>query len=61
MNLKLAYLLESMNIAIIASHTFWNSLDNYIKQFKSCNGFKHKVKDKFFKVIKTKEDEFYKY
>ena len=41
--------------------TIWNSLDKYIKQFKSCNGFKHKVKDKFFKVIETKEDEFYKY
>ena len=41
--------------------TIWNSLDKYIKQLKSCNGFKHKVKDTFFKVIKTKEDEFYKY
>ena len=41
--------------------TIWNSLDKYIKQCKSCNGFKHKVKDKSFKVIKTKEDEFYKY
>ena len=41
--------------------TIWNSLDNCIKQVKSCNGFKHKVKEKFFKVYKTKEEDIYKY
>ena len=41
--------------------TIWNSLDNFIKQLKSCNSFKHKIKDKFFKVIKSKEDDIYKY
>ena len=41
--------------------TIWNSLDNCIKQVKSCNGFKHKVKEKIFKVYKTKEEDIYKY
>ena len=41
--------------------TIWNTLDEFIKKCKSCNEFKHKVKEKFFKVIKTKEDELYRY
>ena len=38
--------------------TIWNSLDNHIKQFKSCNGFKHKVKDKFLRLLKPKKMSF---
>ena len=39
--------------------TIWNSLENNIKEAKSCNNFKHKIKEKFFKQIK--EDDVYSY
>ena len=41
--------------------TIWNSIDNAIKEAKTCNNFKHKVKNKYFKDIKQKEDDIYKY
>ena len=42
--------------------TIWNSLlENSLKETKSCNSFKHKVKDKFFKQIKLKEEDVYSY
>ena len=41
--------------------TIWNSLENNIKEAKSCNNFKHKIKEKFFKQIKLKEDDVYSY
>ena len=41
--------------------TIWNNLENDIKEAKSSNSFKHKIKDKFFKQIKLKEDNVYMY
>ena len=41
--------------------TIWNSIDNRIKQSKTCNSFKHGVKDKFFKDLKSREDNIYIY
>ena len=41
--------------------TIWNSLENSIKEAKTCNSFKHRVKDKFFKQIKLKEEDVYCY
>ena len=41
--------------------TIWNNIDNTIKEAKTCNTFKHKIKDKYFKDIKQKEDDIYKY
>ena len=39
----------------------WNNLENDIKEAKSSNSFKHKIKDKFFKQIKLKEEDVYIY
>ena len=39
----------------------WNNIDNVIKEVKTCNNFKHKIKDKFFKDIKQREEDIYKY
>ena len=39
----------------------WNNIDNVIKDVKTCNNFKHKIKDKFFKDIKQREEDIYKY
>ena len=41
--------------------TIWNSIDNGIKQSKTCNSFKHGVKDKFFKDLKSREVNIYIY
>ena len=41
--------------------TIWNILANSLKEAKSCNSFKHKVKDEFFKQIKMKEEDVYSY
>ena len=41
--------------------TIWNNLPNSLKEAKSCNSFKHKIKDEFFKQIKMKEENVYIY
>ena len=41
--------------------TIWNNIANTIKEVKTCSNFKHKIKDKFFKDIKRKEDDIYAY
>ena len=41
--------------------TIWNSLANSLKEAKSCNSLKHKIKDEFFKQIKMKEENVYIY
>ena len=39
--------------------TIWNSIDSTIRKVKTCNTFKHKIKDKYFKEFKQKEDDLY--
>ena len=39
----------------------WNNIDNVTKEVKTCNNFKHKIKDKFFKDIKQREEDIYNY
>ena len=41
--------------------TIWNNLEIDIKEAKSSNSFKHKIKEKFFKLIKLKEENVYIY
>ena len=38
-----------MNMAKIGA-TIWNGIENGIKQSKSCNDFKHKVKEIFSRI-----------
>ena len=39
--------------------TIWNSIECCIKQSKSCNNFKHKIKETIFRDVKTREDSAY--
>ena len=39
--------------------TIWNSLENSVKEAKTCNSFKHKVKYKIFNQLKMKEEYVY--
>ena len=41
--------------------TIWNSLENSVKAAKTCNSFKHKVKDKCSNQLKMKEEDVYIY
>ena len=41
--------------------TIWNSIDNLIKQAKTCNTFKHRIKEKFFRDFQRREDDIYVY
>ena len=41
--------------------TVWNSIETGIKQSKTCNNFKHKIKENFFKEIKSNEENVYIY
>jgi len=39
--------------------TVWNSIPGAIRDVKTCNSFKHKIKDKYFKDIKEDENSIY--
>ena len=39
----------------------WNDLSSVIKSAENVNVFKHDIKDHFFNVLKTKEDDVYIY
>ena len=41
--------------------TIWNSINSTIRKVKTCNTFKHKIKDKYFSDIKQKECDLYNY
>ena len=41
--------------------TIWNSINITIRKVKTCNTFKHKIKDKYFSDIKQKECDLYNY
>ena len=41
--------------------TIWNSIDSSIRNVKTCNTFKHKIKYKYFENIKYREDNLYNY
>ena len=36
-----------------------NSIDSTIRKVKTCNTFKHKIKETYSKEIKQKEDDLY--
>ena len=39
----------------------WNNLPSELKSAKTINGFKHKIKDKFFNDLKIQDDSPYMY
>jgi len=39
--------------------TLWNSIPGAIRNVKTCNSFKHKIKDKYFKDIKEDDNSIY--
>ena len=41
--------------------TIWNSIDCSIRNVKTCNTFKHKIKHKYFENIKNREENLYNY
>ena len=41
--------------------TIWNSIESSIRNVKTCNTFKHKIKYKYFVNIKNREDNLYNY
>ena len=41
--------------------TIWNSIDSSIRNVKTCNTFKHKVKDKYFEGIQNREVDIHNY
>ena len=61
MNLESIFHLGKMIMAkiafLIVEQPFCNNIDNKIKEAKTCNTFKHKIKDKYFKDIKQKEGD----
>ena len=41
--------------------TIWNRIESAIRNVKTCNTFKHKIKYKYFENIKNREDNLYNY
>ena len=41
--------------------TIWNNIDNIIKEGKTCNTFKHKIKKKLFRDFQRRDDDIYIY
>ena len=41
--------------------TIWNNIPDIIKQAKTCNTFKHKIKEKLFRDLQRREDDIYVY